>query len=192
MVPLHPCSCSRIVDACLLSYVCKSVSASDGISPRTEVDTAKTSGPQGTSKLLTRDVYSLPHPKSILERSLPRPAPPQQGAFHCWQRNVIHVPCLKPWSPWHLSLAMTSFRSVCPSSQPWFILRKGSLVPGRADDGGAMAASNCPCPCLSEKVDGAVRFLKFCTKFSFVITPHFYLTIYLLWLLFLNSKLVKK
>lgn len=59
----------------LLSYVCKSVSASDGISPRTEVDTAKTSGPQGTSKLLTRDVYSLPHPKSVLERSLPRPAP---------------------------------------------------------------------------------------------------------------------
>lgn len=139
----------------LLSYVCKSVSASDGISPRTEVDTAKTSGPQGTSKTLNRrcllitpsQVYAgekpaLPRPAPPLPAP-PRPTPPQQGAFHCWQRNVIHVPCLKPWSLWHLSLAMTSFRSVCPSSQPWFILRKGSLVPGRADDGGAMAASNC-------------------------------------------------
>lgn len=158
------------------------------------MDTAKTSGPQGTSKTLnTTCLLIAPSQVYTGEKPAPpRPAPPQQGAFHCWQRNVIHVPCLKPWSPWHLSLAMTSFRSVCPSSQPWFILRKGSLVPGRADDGGAMAASNCPFPCLSEKVDGAVRFLKFCTKFSFVITPHFYLTIYLLWLLFLNSKLVKK
>lgn len=61
----------------LLSYVCKSVSASDGMSPRTEVDTAKTSGPQGTSKTLnTRCLLIAPSQVYAGEKPAPpRPAP---------------------------------------------------------------------------------------------------------------------
>lgn len=62
----------------LLNYVCKSVSAPDGTSPRTHVDTMpRPQALRGHSKTLTAKKFThCPHPKSTLERSLPHSSPP--------------------------------------------------------------------------------------------------------------------
>lgn len=62
----------------LLNYVCKSVSASDGTSPRTNVDTMpRPQALRGNSKTLSARMFThCPHPKSMLERSLPHSSPP--------------------------------------------------------------------------------------------------------------------
>lgn len=144
---------------------------------------AKTSGPRGSPGTVNVKLFTHcpapPGPSLHWRRDAAPPPPRSRGASRCRHRNVLRQTLV--------SVAFVTGHGVfparaCPSSQPWTSGRAGSHServcpsPFRADDGGAAAASRCPCPCPSEEVDGAVRFLKFCTKFSFVIkSPPFLL-----------------
>lgn len=171
----------------LLSYVCKSVSASDGRLPRRDADTTpRPWAHRATPELSPRRRFLVVPIPSLHWRARP-PCPTPIGVFEFSERQaslpqLAEKRHLCPVSEILVSIALVTGHDVCPVcvcpfSQPWAsgrarcTLKRGSHpVWGRRPWGDGCFPL---CPCPSEDVDGAVRFLKFCTKFSFVITPIF-------------------
>lgn len=161
----------------LLSYVCKSVRASDGTRGPTghKVRPRALRVPNSTRRCL------LISPTSVGTRGAHAPRPPglvssrKAGSFEQRLPSTSRVPASVARVP-----GPDAFRSACLSSQPALGVgprrthpQNGVPHPHAGPTTVGDAASGCPCPRPSEEADGAARFLTFCTEFSFVITPIF-------------------